>query len=130
MRRPNDGPWVGLWLAWALTLIAGCGAPWQCPCERAVFYGGKLDQIVNVSLASTYEAGIHVLEDLELPIVEESLDELSGRVASRMKHGEPILITLDAMGDSHTRVRIRVGMEGDKERAAAFMDLIETYLDG
>ena len=115
-------------LAAALALLSGCAMLRPCEREKGIFYRGKLEQILKAPLARTHEATVQAIKERKLPVMEDSVNEISGRVRSRAADGEPILITLEALGDKYTRVQVRVGLVGDKKRATAFMKLIQTHL--
>ena len=109
-----------LFLAAAGGAAAGAGA--------AIYYSGRLEKTVSAPLADTYEAALAALEREELPVVERRRDALTGRITSRYADDKQVWIDLEAVDGGFTRVRIRVGVIGDEQRATRLMSAIEAGL--
>lgn len=119
-------------LAIASTLLWGCcvlgrpGAPGTSIGEP-IYYNGKLEQTLKVSMPAVYEASITMLKDLDLPIIEERADVRSGLLRSESAGGKPIRIELEAL-EVYTRVTIRAGLAGDRELALLILKEIKDRL--
>ena len=100
--------------------VAGGGA--------AVYYRGRLRETLNAPLPQARKAAAGALEDLELPVLVDKADSLTGRLESRYADGKDVRIDLKAVVDTHTEVTIRVGTFGDKERAVAILHKMKNRL--
>ncbi len=139
MRSPRDGPWrarMGTVLLCAATavLLGGCccfppgkdaGATSTGP---PLYYQGKLEQTLEAPLADVHEACVRALQDIMLPAIEDRADRISAHLKSAYPDGEPVWIDLTALGKRHTRVTVRVGLAGERQRAAYVLSRIKEYL--
>ena len=117
-------------------LLCGCcllqdsGAGLPPPGPPVYWYEGKLEQTLEARLADVHTASIRALEDISLPVIEDRADRISAHVRSAYPDSEPVVIDLAALGEHYTRVTVRVGLAGDRERAGYVLSRIRAYLAG
>jgi hypothetical protein len=74
------------------------------------------------------KAARKALRDLKLIGIEGAVDELQGEIIARMATGKKVKIKLKAMSPEMTRIRIKVGVVGDKTLAEQIMRRIQREL--
>jgi hypothetical protein len=94
----------------------------------AVFVMGKLQEELNHPIAAAHEATLQGLRDLDLPVTEDKADKLAAHVESKLADGTHVWIDLDSVGDSRTKLTIRVGVAGDESRSRKILDAIKKHL--
>jgi len=94
----------------------------------SLYYRGKLEQTLEFDLAEVHHASLSALKEMALPILEDRADRLSAHLGSALPAGEPLAIDLEALGEMHTRVTIRAGLAGDRDRAARVLSAIRKHL--
>ena len=119
---------VTIVLGFALT-VCGCplllvGGAAAAGAGGALYYTGRLEQTLNHPLGKVHAATLKALAALELPVQQDSADKLVAVVESRFADGKKVHIELAAEGEKRTRVRVRVGDLGDKERAQKVLQAI------
>lgn len=114
---------AGIALLAGVALLCGCAAKHSGE-EPIRWTSPNLEQVIKAPLADTYKACIEALEHLNLPILEQHIDNKIGRVRSRTAEGEPTNISMERMGDAHTRVKIRAGLPPNKHKAARILHQI------
>ena len=94
----------------------------------AVFVMGKLQEELPYPIATVHEATLKGLRDLDLPVTEDKADKLAAHVESKLADGTHVWIDLDSVGDSRTKLTIRVGVAGDESRSRKILDAIKKHL--
>ncbi len=89
---------------------------------------GKLVKVVNYPFEEVHPAAVRGLKDMNLPIIVDRSDALTGKVESKFSDGTNIWIDTKELTEHSTEVQIRVGVLGDHERSRAIMDEIEANL--
>ncbi|MDA8087768.1 MAG: DUF3568 family protein [Nitrospiraceae bacterium] len=92
------------------------------------YINGELREDVNRSADKTYAATIRALKDLGMPVLEDRHDKLTARVKSRLATGEDVLISIDSVTGSTSKLGIRVGLIGDKYKSRMILDRINSNL--
>ncbi|MFO7957601.1 MAG: DUF3568 family protein [Candidatus Brocadiia bacterium] len=109
-----------VWLAAAGGAAAGAGA--------AVFYLGRLEQTVDGSVEEVYQAALETLEAENLPVIEKKVDSMTARVESEYADEKHIWIQMEEVAPERTKVWVRVGIVGDKDRSSRLLDGIKSRL--
>jgi hypothetical protein len=104
-------------------LLFGTGA--ALGAGAVLYYEGRLQQTVDASLDDTHAATVAGLKDLGLPVI---LSESKRQVESEYRDDTHVWIGLKSLEARQTRVSVRVGLTGDKERAADILDAIKRNL--
>ena len=117
----------------AVALACGCsqfGGGRAAPVGAwpSLYYRGRLEQTLQSGLAEVHQASLSALKEMALPVLEDRADRLSAHLGSALSDGEPLAIDLEALGEMHTRVTIRAGLAGDRDRAARVLSAIRRHL--
>jgi len=96
----------------------------------SVYYLGKLTEDVQGSVPKVHKATLVALKTLNLPIQEERVDKIAGKVKSEFSDGKNIWIHLESKTRTMTKVEIRVGHvgEGDESRSRQILVAIKRHL--
>ena len=105
-----------------LLLGAAAGA------SGVVWAKGRLRQELKQSLVQTYTATISGLKKMDLPIILERKDALTGRIESKFADGTNVWIDIEHLAENSSRLTIRVGVLGDHERSDKIMESVRSYL--
>ncbi len=101
-----------------LLLGAGAGV------GGTVFYMGKLEEEVNGSVLKVHRATVAGLKKLKMPIIKDQGDKLSGKVESVTADNQKVLIYIDSLAPSRSKVSIRVGYLGNEARSRRILQAI------
>lgn len=89
---------------------------------------GKLQQDLNAPLDRVQKASLAALKKLELPILIDKKDKLTGKIESEYADGKRVWIDTDYVTKETTKISIRVGTLGDEKRSREILDTIIRYL--
>ncbi|MDA8325436.1 MAG: DUF3568 family protein [Nitrospiraceae bacterium] len=115
----------------ALTVLAACAAVvagGALGAGSVVYVNGELSQKLNKPVSKVYDATIAALNDFKLPVLENTHDKLSARLKSRLSSGEEVSIKIDSVTSSSSKIGIRVGTIGDKDKSRTILDRIDEHL--
>jgi hypothetical protein len=101
-----------------LLLGAGAGV------GGTAFYMGKLEDEVNGSVPKVRHATVAGLKKLEMPIIKDQGDKLSGKVESVTADDQKVWISIDSLAPSRSKVSIRVGYLGNEARSRRILQAI------
>lgn len=95
-----------------------------------VYVLGKLEDTLNASVPRVHQATIAALKELDLPIMEEKVDKITGQLESEFADGKNVWIGLESIRSSTTQIQIRVGYvgEGDETRSRMILEEIKRQL--
>ncbi len=121
---------LALGLALAAALVAGCTTVQSSGTKVYTLkrHLNTWETIVGVSIEKAHKASVAGLADLSLKPVTSAVDKLTGLVDGTMADGTDYEIRLESMGESVTRIRVRCGMWGERERSAQLFRAIEKRL--
>jgi len=105
-------------------LLVGAGAG----AGSAAYYMGKLEDEVNAPVDDVHDAAIDGLKDLEMPILKDQGDKLSGKVESVTADDRNVWIYIDSLTPSRSKITIRVGYIGDEVRSQQILKAIRDAL--
>jgi RNase adaptor protein for sRNA GlmZ degradation len=94
----------------------------------AVYVMGKLTEEVSGDVPAVHGAALTAIKDLELKLSEDRADKLSAHMESEFADRAHVWIDLKSIGETRTRVTIRVGLTGDEVRSRKILDTIKQYL--
>ena len=118
-------------LALGLPLMGGCfllvGAA-AGGAAGVVYYEGWVEDTLDDNVGNVHAAARAALVDLKLPVSDDHVDALTGRLESEFADGKHVWIQLESAGPSLTKARIRVGVIGDKDRAMDILTRIRAHL--
>ena len=105
-------------------LLVGAGAG----AGSAAYYMGKLEDEVNAPVDDVHDAAIEGLKDLEMPVLKDQGDKLSGKVESVTADDRNVWIYIDSLTPSRSKITIRVGLIGDEVRSQQILKAIRDSL--
>ena len=85
------------------------------------------ETLVKKPIAETHKAVERGLEDLEIKPITSQVDKIAGTVDALFADHMDLEITLEAVSAELTRVRIRCGLHGDRERSVRLFEAIEKH---
>ena len=114
----------------ALVLCAGCVASHSN--GKAVYTLRRnlnaWETTVAVPIDRVHQATVAGLSDLKLKPVTSRVDKLTGLTEGSMADGTDFEVRLQALDAALTRIRVRCGMLGDRDRATQLFRAIEARL--
>ena len=105
-------------------LLVGAGAG----AGSAAYYMGKLEDEVNAPAEDLHEAAISALKKLEMPLIKDQGDKLSGKIESRTADDRSVWIYVDSLTATRSKITIRVGLIGDEIRSNQILNAIRESL--
>ncbi len=94
----------------------------------AVYVLGKQTEELNYEMSTVHKATVAGMKELKLKLSEDRADKLSAHMESEFADRTRVWIDLESIGDSRTRVAIRVGYTGNKVRSRKILDAIKQHL--
>ena len=94
----------------------------------AVYVMGKLTEELSYDVPAVHGATLAAMKELELKLSEDRADKLSAHLESEFADRAHVWIDLESIGESRTRVTIRVGLTGDEVRSKKILETIEQSL--
>lgn len=132
IRPPRIAMMAG-WAIWILlaTFSSGCVALFVGAAGGAagiVYVMGKLTEELSYDVPIVHGAALNAIKKLELTLSEDRADTLSAHMESEFADRAHVWIDLESVGESRTRVTIRVGLTGDEVRSKKILDTIKQSL--
>ena len=93
-----------------------------------VYEKGELDQNLGHPVPAVYDATMATLRDFKMPVLEDRHDALSAKVKSKLSSGEDVKINISSITASSSKIGIRVGLAGDKDKSRTILDRIDEHL--
>ena len=133
---PIGPPRIGTIAAWAIWIMLAAFSSGCIPLvvgaaggvAGVVYVRGKSTEEFSYDVPVVYRAALTAMKELGLTLSEDRADTLSTNMESEFADRTPIWISLESVGESRTRVTIRVGRMGDEVRSRKILDTIKQYL--
>jgi Protein of unknown function (DUF3568) len=93
-----------------------------------VYVMGKLTEELTYDVPAVHGAALNAMKKLGLTLSEDRADTLSAHMESEFADRAHVWIDLESVGESRTRVTIRVGFTGDEVRSRKILDTIKQSL--
>jgi len=121
------------WATWILlaAFSSGCVALFVGAAGGAagtVYVMGKLTEELSYDVPTVHGATLTAMKKLELMLSEERADTLSAHMESEFADRVHVWIDLESVGESRTRITLRVGLTGDELRSRKVLDRIKESL--
>lgn len=121
------------WATWILlaAFSSGCVALFVGAAGGAagtVYVMGKLTEELSYDVPTVHGATLTAMKKLELMLSEERADTLSAHMESEFADHAHVWIDLESVGESRTRITVRVGLTGDELRSRKVLDRIKESL--
>lgn len=113
---------MALSLSGCILLVAGAAA------GGVVYIKGVAEKTYPHSVENVYNATLAGLKDANIGIYSKGYDATSGSIEAVLADGKKVKITLKAEGDSVTKIGIRIGTWGDKDRSMYIFEKIDKRL--
>jgi hypothetical protein len=82
-----------------------------------LYYQGKASKNYPHPVMKTYDVVLAALKDAEIQVCEKGADATSGKIEGILQNGDKIHIKFDASGEDVTKVSIRIGTFGDRQKS-------------
>jgi len=108
--------------------LSGCFAILAGAAAGAAGYAwvqGALIKEFNVSAVQLHEATVKGLQAMDLELTQDEYDRLSARMISKFADGKDVRINIDALTERTSKIKIRVGVFGDKMRSEMIYNSIQ-----
>ena len=112
-------------------LLSGCAAllvGGAAGAGGAVYVKGKLSEDVNATASQVHDATVSALKELNLPIIEDTHDNLSAKMKSRFADGAEVWIDISSLSTESSQITVRVGVLGDENRSRQILDAVHKHL--
>ena len=126
-------PTMAGWAVWVIlaAFCSGCvalvvGAAGGA--AGAIYVMGKLTEELSYDVPAVHWAALTAMKELGLTLSEDRADTLSSHLESEFADRAHVWIDLESMGESRTRVTIRVGLTGDEVRSKKILETIKQSL--
>ena len=86
------------------------------------------ETVAAVPIEKAHKAAIAGLADLSLKPVNNRVDKITGLLDGFLADGTSFEVQLEALGETVTRMRVRCGMIGDRDRSNQLFRAIERHL--
>ena len=129
-------PRIAMMAGWAIWILlaafsSGCVALFFGAAGGAVgtvYMMGKLTEELSYDVPVVHGAALNAIKKLGLTLSEDRADTLSAHMESEFADRAHVWIDLESVGESRTRVTIRVGLTGDEVRSRKILDMIKQSL--
>ncbi len=92
------------------------------------YLNGELSQNLDRPVPQVYGAAMAALKDFRLPVVKEAHDSLSAGIESRFSGGKKIWIKISSVTAGTSKIYVRVGLLGDREKSETMLGAIDSHL--
>ena len=86
---------------------------------------GTLEANFDRPVKQMHKSSLAALHDLKLNIKEEELTPHSSHVVAAYEDGTKVHVSIDALTEKASRVKIRIGIFGDQQKSEIIMDAIK-----
>jgi len=90
---------------------------------------GDLVATEEAKLDDVYSAALKSVEDLELNLISDNKDALSGEIVVRDAEDKKIQIKMTAITDNTTKIAVRIGTFGDERKSRVIYEKIKENLE-
>ncbi len=111
----------------AISLV-GCEAVKKGTSSTIGFVRGEYRDFVAARVDAACSATMGALDELKIPVQEQSCDALTGRIVGKTAQGDKVTITLTREDTRLTRVAIQVGAMGDEAISRTIFQNIQENL--
>ena len=94
----------------------------------AIYVKGRLVENLDASVAALHMASREALNELGLPIIDDSVDNRTGKLRSEYADGKRVWIDIAMESPAATKITVRVGSFGDPARSQDILDRIKRNL--
>jgi len=104
-----------------LPVLDGCAG-------TAAYLQGEHSQIHAGNYERVWSATLRTLDQMKIQVINTEKDALGGTITARRANDTSVTLTLEPTGVDTTRVRIQIGMFGDRDASEAIQARIVSVL--
>jgi len=89
---------------------------------------GALVKEFDVSSDKLHDASLKAFKKLEIPVDVDKSDRLTATIRGEFADGRDVKIDIDALTERSAKIKIRVGLFGDRTKSEMIYNTIQSYL--
>jgi hypothetical protein len=113
---------VAVALSGCIVLAAGAAA------GGVMYFKGEAEKTYPHSVEKVFNAAVAGLKDANISIYSKGYDSTSGKIEAVLADGKDLKINLRAEGENVTKVKLRIGTFGDRDRSMFIYEKIDKHL--
>lgn len=90
---------------------------------------GKLVKEFEIPASRLHDETIDALKKLEMPVLEDESDRLTAKIRSEFSDGEKVTIDIEAVTEHTSKIEIRIGILGNRDRSQMIYDAVRKEVD-
>jgi len=94
----------------------------------ALYVRGAAEKSYAHKIDKVGRAVVDALEDAQIVITSQRVGATTGKITGTAPDGKKVIVDLDATGEKVTRIKVRVGTLGDRERSEYLVARIDERL--
>lgn len=94
----------------------------------AVYIKGQVEETFNKPVHRVHGATLAALRELNMPLFEDTHDNTSAKIKSKVASGEDVWIDISALSNTDSKVTVRVGIMGDQGKSMAILNTVQQHL--
>ena len=107
-------------VALLLGAVAGAGS--------VVYVKGELEKNLDATVVKMHKASLAGLKDLDMFVLSDELNVHNASIRSEDAQGKKVTIRIDALTERSSKIKIRIGIVGNKTKSQIILDAIERKL--
>jgi len=93
-----------------------------------VYIKGNLEKNFDYPVKDVHQASLDALKALNIIVTNDDLERHSAKISAQYDDGKKIVITVKALTERASNLRIRVGYVGDEVKSETLLNQIENSL--
>jgi len=94
----------------------------------AVYVKGEASKLYPERAAQVYEAALEALKEVDVVVTEKLHGEEVSTIRGRTAGGKELTMRIEPAGSGVTRVKLRIGLMGDRDYSALILNRMERAL--
>ena len=111
------------WMQSCIPLVVGAAAG----VGGYAYYSGALVKNLDYEVKEVDQAAAKALRDLGYSVTSDELNAHDAKIRANDPQNKKVLINIQALTERASRVEIRAGVFGDKEKSLAILNAIEAH---
>lgn len=124
------GTIIGLSLLASLMLLSGCLAMMAggAAAGTVAYVKGDSEMVVDGSVDRVRLSAVAVADELGLASIQDEGDQTAAQLIFRNALDEKLTVSLESVTDTSTRIRVRHGVFGDRDKSTSFLTKVVSRL--
>jgi hypothetical protein len=93
-----------------------------------IYVRGEASKLYPESASEVYEAALRALDDADVVVTEKLHGEETSTIRGRTAGGKELTMRIEPAGSGVTRVKLRVGLMGDRDYSALILNRLDRAL--